>query len=202
MKKIFIDCGTHLFQGFEQFAAKYNIDQSWECHSFEANPITFEKSQLKYKLLSKKYNIKHYNKALSNDNGKVKINCINIKNNLDGFGKDFISQGSNILNEKITDGKWEFEYMEGDVHIDSINFSQFLANIANKKDFVLIKMDIEGSEYPIIDQIIETGSYKLINDFYCEFHSRFFENKEHYDQKEFEYIDFFNKNRINFEKWI
>ena len=58
MKKIFIDCGTHLFQGFEQFVSKYNIDKSWECHSFEANPITFEKSKLKYDLLSKKFNPK------------------------------------------------------------------------------------------------------------------------------------------------
>ena len=204
MKKIFIDCGTHLFQGFEQFVSKYNIDKSWECHSFEANPITFEKSKLKYDLLSKKFNLKHYNQALSDNDGQVKINCINVKNNLDGFGKEFISQGSNILSKKlqIKDGRWEFEYMEEDVYVDSVNFSQFLTNIANKEDFVLIKMDVEGSEYPIIDQLIETGSYKLINDFYCEFHSRFFDNKSDYEQKEVEYRNFFNKNGVNFEKWI
>ena len=28
-KKIFIDCGTHLFQGLCEFVHKYGIDETW-----------------------------------------------------------------------------------------------------------------------------------------------------------------------------
>lgn len=204
MKSLFIDCGTHLFQGFEEFSRIYNIDESWECHSFEANPITFEKSQLKYSFLSKKFNIQHYNKAVSSHDGEVKINCLNVKGNIDGC-TGFTSQGSNILADEILpkrDKSWEFEYKEGETFVKSINFSKFLNKIANKGDYVVVKMDIEGSEYDVIDDLIKSKSYKLINKFHCEFHSRFFKNKSHYDAKEIEYINFFKDNGIGFHEWI
>ena len=67
--KIFIDCGTHLFQGFEQFIQKHNIDSEWKCFCFEANPFTYEK------LLQNSRTEKHQlNKQLEN---LSKFNTIN-----------------------------------------------------------------------------------------------------------------------------
>ena len=38
MKKIFLDCGTHLCEGLIDFVNKGIIDETFEIHTFEANP--------------------------------------------------------------------------------------------------------------------------------------------------------------------
>lgn len=42
MRKIFIDCGTHLGMGFSRLAEMLNVDHTWEVFGFEANPVTFD----------------------------------------------------------------------------------------------------------------------------------------------------------------
>lgn len=200
MKKIFVDCGTHLFQGFCDFVKRYNIDETWECYSFEANPITFEMSQDKYKILigEQNFNLKHYNKAVSSKDGKVKVNC-----SKDSLG--YVSQASNILqNPPSYDKQWKnsFEYISHEVYVDCINFSNFLNSIATNEDFVLIKMDIEGSEFEVIQSLIDTKTYKIINDFYCEFHERFFEPQEEYEEKKQKFKDYFFESNIEIKEWI
>jgi FkbM family methyltransferase len=200
MKKIFVDCGTHLFQGFCNFAEKYNIDDSWECYSFEANPNTFQMSHDNYITLigDKNLNLSHYNKAISNKDGKIKVNC-----SKDSLG--YVSQGSNTLvNPPTYDKQWKnsFDYINEDIYVESIDFSKFLKSICQPDDFVLVKMDIEGSEFDVIDSLIETGAYKLIDEFYCEFHERFFEPQKEYEEKKEYFKKFFVENNIKIEEWF
>lgn len=199
MKKIFVDCGTHLFQGFCDFVEKYRIDETWECFSFEANPNTFEISQENYKTLTEnwKLNIKHFNKAVSNRGGKIKVNC-----SKDYMG--YVSQGSNILDNPPTyDKQWKnnFYYSQHEYFVDSIDFSKFLFDIATVDDFLVIKMDIEGSEFDVIESMIETNSYKLVSDFYCEFHERFFDPEDEYFNKKQYFIKFLSDNGVKIEEW-
>jgi len=42
MRKVFIDCGTHLGMGFSRLSEKLGIDHTWEVFGFEANPVTFD----------------------------------------------------------------------------------------------------------------------------------------------------------------
>ena len=200
MRRLFIDCGTHLFQGFCNFVEKYNIDSSWKCYSFESNPLTFEMSQENYKTLTENWNldIDHYNKAIYDTETKIKVNC-----SLDSLG--YVSQASNVLeNPPVFDTQWKnsFEYMTEEVSVETINFSQFLFDNVSKEDFVLIKMDIEGSEFKVIDSLIETGAYKLINELHCEFHERFFDNPEEYKMKKENYKQLFSQNQIIIEEWV
>lgn len=200
MKKIFLDCGTHLFQGFCDFAKRYNIDETWECYCFEANPNTFDMSQQKYKILTEEqnFNIKHYNKAISNNDGRIKVNC-----SKDSLG--YVSQASNILqNPPSYDKQWKnsFEYSLDEVYVETIDFSKFLNSIATSEDFVLIKMDIEGSEFDVIQSLIDTNSYKLINEFYCEFHDRFFEPQQEYIQRKEKFKQDFLNNNIEIKEWL
>ena len=200
MKKIFVDCGTHLFQGFCDFSQRYNIDDAWECHSFEANPNTFRMSQEKYLslLMNEKLNVSHYNKAISNKEGKIKVNC-----SKDSLG--YVSQGSNTLtNPPKYDKQWKnsFEYSNQEFYVDAIDFSKFLKEISTPSDFVLVKMDIEGSEFDVIESLIETEAYKLIDEFYCEFHERFFEPQKDYEEKKEYFKKFFLENNIQIKEWF
>ena len=54
-----------------------------------------------------------------------------------------------------------------------INFSEFLKQF-NDDDYVILKLDVEGSEYDILDQLIETKLITKINELYVEFHDGFF----------------------------
>ena len=201
--KIFIDCGTHLFQGFEQFIQKHNIDSEWKCFCFEANPFTYEKSKQKYQeLVSKGYNITHYNKAVYDIDGTINVNC-----SIDEGGPyadGHFSQGSNVLiNPPEYDYvyKGSFNYQKDEVKVDSINFSKFIKETVNKNDFVVVKMDIEGAEFPVIPKLIHDETIHLIDKFYCEFHERFFEPKNKYKKMKMEYIKFLKNSGVDIEEW-
>lgn len=199
MKKYFFDCGTHMFQGFQDFARTYNIDSSWECYCFEANPLTFEESKQVYNDLKLKYNINHINNAISNENGKVNMKCSKVKS----WGHQveigtFTDQASNILKDPQKWWNGEFEEHE----VQSLDFSLFLKQIVTKEDYVLIKMDIEGSEFDVLDKMFKDSTIELIDDIYVEFHERHFDDEEFYRKKKEGYFKTCLKNKINLFEWI
>jgi len=199
MKKYFFDCGTHMFQGFQEFVGKYNIDSSWECYCFEANPLTYEESKRIYEDLKSKYKITHLNNPVSNQDGSVNIMCSKVKS----WGHQveigiFTDQASNIL-EKPQEW-WNGEYEEHEVK--SIDFSSLLKRTVSKEDFVIVKMDIEGSEFDVLDKIIKDRNMNLIDEIYVEFHERHFDNQNYYKKKKEEYISIFLENQIKILEWV
>jgi FkbM family methyltransferase len=193
-KKIFLDCGTHMFQGLSQFIEKINIDTTWEIHCFESNPIVYKKSQdIKEKFEKNGFNINHYNLAVSDTNGFVKVNCAY------SFEGDYVHLGSNILKSPpIMDIKYNdtFKYKDDDIQVQAIKFSDKLKTICSEEDMVILKLDIEGSEFAVLDDIIESETYKLLDEIYIEFHERFFENIELYQGKILGYREFFKNKGI------
>jgi FkbM family methyltransferase len=201
---IFIDCGTHLFQGFKEFAEKYKIDGEWKCFCFEANPFTYEKSKdIFTELTNSGYNIVHFNKAVYNNEGNIRINCS--RDDSGPYSDGHFSQASNILKDPPdydSTYHYGFNYNEEEIVVETIDFSKFLKENTTEEDFVVVKMDIEGAEFEVLPSIIDEESYKLINDFYCEFHERFFEPKSRYKSLKQEYINIFKNSNILFEEWI
>ena len=200
-KRIFIDCGTHMFQGFKEFSQTHAIDLSWECYSFEANPITYSRSKDIYEQLVKEgYNLTHRNVAVSSYNGTIKVNCEGTDQNWElGWG-----QGSNTLeNPPTVDKLWghELKYFDTSRRVKSIDFSDFIKEVCNEEDYVLIKMDIEGSEFDVLDHLLSSTSASLISEIYVEFHERFFEDSENRKEKKESYKVAFEKLGVKFNEW-
>lgn len=200
-KRIFIDCGTHLFQGFKEFASTHGIDSSWDCYSFEANPITYDRSKDIYnQLIAQGYNIQHQNVAVSTLTGTTKINCEGTNANHElGWG-----QGSNTLkNPPSIDKLWGHQllYLSTDTDVACIDFSKFIADTCSKEDYVLIKMDIEGSEFDVLDHLLESTDVSLISEIFVEFHERFFEDTERYMAKKESYRSAFTERGVKFNEW-
>jgi FkbM family methyltransferase len=154
MKKIILDCGSHLGESVQKFR---NILNSDECifYMFEANTYLYNEI-----LLDSKFNdcIKH-NLAVSNKKELVKFY---------GCTKNKHSVGSTIEKSKAScDNISEDDYIE----IQSINLADFIKNNLNKEDYIILKLDIEGSEYDVLDELIKTDIIFYINELYCEFHS-------------------------------
>ena len=82
-----------------------------------------------------------------------------------------------------------------------LDFCDFLQKTCKEEDYVIIKMDIEGSEFYVLPQLIEKNLFHLINDMSVEFHERFFEPKSKYRELKEEYKKIFSEHNIIIEEW-
>ena len=178
MKKIFLDCGTNLCQGLSKIMKNYNMDENWTIYSFEVNPNTFnciDKSNFP--------NVKFINKGVWSEDCKRMLTIEIVPGNL-GIHSEFLIDGnmsnapvggaSNILQED-----WNKPDFVSDEHINSsvfevecIDFPEFIKNNFSQSDFIVLKLDVEGSEYPILEKMIINGTIDYINDIYVEWHQR------------------------------
>ena len=67
-------------------------------------------------------------------------------------------------------GWTQIDYSNGHL-VPCIDFSAWLAKIARNGDEVIVKMDIEGAEYDVLEKLIADGNLKLIKTLFCEWHA-------------------------------
>ena len=58
--------------------------------------------------------------------------------------------------------------------IESIDLSDFIKNNFTQEDYIILKLDIEGAEWEVVNDLIETNQLSKINELYVEWHDRFF----------------------------
>jgi len=167
MNKIFLDCGTHLCEGIVEFYNKGIIDETFQIHTFEANPACNIVERIKQIPL----NILPYNKAVWVEDGFIYFNQENHKksklnspndgySDLDGWASSVDGIGFN------------YPGYEEKIQIPSINFSNFIKTLPNDS-FIICKMDIEGSEFTVLRHLIKEKTISKINKIFIEFHERF-----------------------------
>lgn len=156
-KKIFIDAGAHLGESIEYFL-KSNIPDKdkFEIHSFEAHPWNFKKLKKKY---NKHTKINCYNCAIW-DKNEEKINFYQRKN----FN---YNASSSLLKNKKTGNLDTLN----PIFIKSIDFSKFILKNFKINDYIILKMDIEGAEYKVLEKMFQDGSINYINIILIEFHN-------------------------------
>ena len=73
-----------------------------------------------------------------------------------------------------------------------------------KYDFVVIKLDIEGGEYAVLDSLVSRNLLHHFNMIYVEFHSQYMSDEfsEKYRYKEKSYFDEAKKSKTGIIKWI
>ncbi|KAK3227419.1 hypothetical protein Dsin_007281 [Dipteronia sinensis] len=54
--------------------------------------------------------------------------------------------------------------------IQGFDFAEWLKNTVKQKDFVVMKMDVEGTEFDLIPRLFETGAICLIDEIFLECH--------------------------------
>ena len=90
------------------------------------------------------------------------------------------------------------------INVETFDIVEKLREFKNY-DNVIIKMDIEGSEYDVLEHILSNiCEIKNIKHIFIEFHSRFMksEDKSKFKIREGKIIKALNKNKINFTTWI
>tara|TARA_A100001015_G_C14948176_1_gene695555 strand:- start:592 stop:1173 length:582 start_codon:yes stop_codon:yes gene_type:complete len=119
-------------------------------HAFEPEPEAFNKLSL---IKSEFLNI--YNKAAWLDNGKSILFRHNDWENSKSHTSSTLNKSKSNIDSRNT------------IICETIDIADFIKSINGK---VLIKMDVEGSEYEIINHLLYKKAFKNINMIFCEFH--------------------------------
>jgi len=165
MKKVFFDCGSHHGMALKFYRKIMNMGNDWEIHAFEPNPSNrefFQKGGVGYS-----ENVVFHEEAIADIDGEISF-----------FMEDHsISRsGSPVLSNVKTDG-WgsttsltsRHRGLSAPITVKAVDLSRLLERY-NEKDFIVVKMDIEGSEYKVLRKMISKGTIKKISLLFVEFH--------------------------------
>ena len=157
MRKIFIDCGA-----WNGLSVKFFMDnipgwKEYEMYVFECNEKLLENIEK----LKKEYdadNMTIINKA-------VWVNDDHIEFYLGGVG---FSESSSLIKEKKT-GNIDVGHPVRDPCVD---LSKWITDNFDIDDYILLKMNIEGAEYPVLRKMVNNNSIKYINNLYAAWHHK------------------------------
>lgn len=198
-RKIFLDCGTHLGQGIESISKIKKFDQSWEIFTWEANPYTFKKYK-KTKVWPPHIKITSFNQAVGLHNGKISLTVNRTTNKKTGVTES-IGQGTTTLAlDKFVTGIHNGT-MEEIIEVDCINFVEWIENNCNPTDIIIMKLDIEGAEYDLLEGILKSSVATMIKEIFVEWHDYALLNPESYKQREIKIKETGNEFGINFIDW-
>ena len=177
MKKVLIDCGTNLCQGLGKISEFFGVDDSWEVWSFEANTNTFNvvdhKSYPHVNFVNKAVWIDDSIRTLDSEvwEGEIhKKNGFNIK--ADTITDSVVGGGTNIMGDEFLFPNSKTENIRKNFQdIQCFDFSSFIKEKFNEKDLIVVKMDIEGAEYPVLEKMITDDSLKFIKHLFVEWHN-------------------------------
>ena len=74
---------------------------------------------------------------------------------------------SGTLYKDKTTGKIKFD---DTVEVDCIDLSNWIKSNFKLEDYIILKLNIEGAEYSILEKMIKDCSIEYINELYCQFH--------------------------------
>ena len=178
MNKYFIDCGAHC--GESILSAKQRFGINTNVISFE--PIPGLAKQLQ---------------EIHQDNPTVQIqnSAVWVSDELKTFH----------LSEEYTDGSSLLDSLnnlrkEHSINIPCFDLSSWLAESFDKDDYIILKLDIEGAEYEVLNKMIDDGTINLINEFWGEWHDMKISDPEtlKISEKVYKYL---KDNNINFQEW-
>jgi FkbM family methyltransferase len=159
-KKIFIDGGSHLGESVKKFRSLYDKNNKFIYYMFEPNLLLFNNFKDKEEFKE----CKKFNVGLSSKN----------ENNVKLWGGDNKRYGLETcgatINEtkKLTDKYKEEEFSL----INIISLSEFINKEFKNGEEIVLKLDIEGAEYDVFEDLIQTGVIKKVSKIYCEFHTQ------------------------------
>ena len=178
MNKYFIDCGAHC--GESILTAKQRFGNDIITISFE--PIPGLAKQLQ---------------EIHKDNPTVNIqnSAVWINNEIKKFH----------LSEEYTDGSSLLDSLNNlrkdhSIKIPCFDLSTWISESFDESDYLILKLDIEGAEYEVLNKMIEDGTINLIKEFWGEWHDMKISDPKTLEisKKVYSYL---KENNIEFKEW-
>ncbi len=193
--KIFLDCGSHFGEGFAQFHKKLGITPDWGCYMFEPNKVCAK--QLREQHIpwwSREMNI-----------GITLLERIVWNSNDLGMfmtTTEHAAGGRNcgVGSTAMARADWDVPNASEDYMVQRIDFCQFVKNLPKTAE-VFCKMDIEGSEYNVIESLIDTGAIDRIQEIWIEWHARMYVDKKPIQKKQKSLLAKLDRRGVKHHKW-
>lgn len=149
MRHVYIDCGAHKGKTIKAFVHSKEYSQhDFEIYAFEPNP---------YAKVHKKTGIKVIQAAIWTEDGQMEFYIP--KKRIGG-------QGGTLLKEKSS-GDLD---KNNPILVASINFGKWIRETFSPDDYLVVKMDVEGAEYAVLESMFVDGSIRYIDKLYLETH--------------------------------
>lgn len=143
VRKIFIDCGGHCGCSIKKFIREHN---GFECFTFEANPRLAEHYvDLPTTLIQK---------AVWSSEGMTRFY----------IGGHWGQESSSLFEKKYNVDKNDY------VDVELIDLGKWIIDNFDKDDYIVLKLDVEGAEYEILNSMLEDGSIDYLNELHGEEH--------------------------------
>lgn len=156
-RKVMIDLGGHLGETVRRFYREKADAAEYEIYTFEPDLDTFKKLDAQF--------------------GHVRnINLINaMMGKRDGMADFFIgrmneNEGGTSIKGKQT-GKVDYEKP---IKVESVNLARWLRSNINKEDHVILKMNIEGGEYDLMEYMLDEDLTGMIDKCFIQLHAHKF----------------------------
>lgn len=164
---LFIDCGSNIGQGYSYFSRYYERDH-YDYILIEPNALCLP--YLKALRAESGVNMEIIGKAASTRSGFA-----NLFGPPSGEGVPTY-QGRSIVAEHNSSFYDNIDATE-DV-VETFSLSQLILESSNSYDLIALKMDVEGAEYDIWEDILQTGAHRQLFAAYIEFHSLYMRQLE------------------------
>lgn len=179
MNKIFIDCGAHC--GESILEAKRRFGNNIKIYSFEANTNLAKALQ---------------NHFEGDDNVTIENKAVWVEDSfIEFYLSTNFSDGSSLYKEKVSGGVSENLF----VKVPCIDLDSFIKSF-NDDDYIILKLDVEGAEYEILNKLIDTETIKRINEIHGEFHPTKIDRPEIKDL-ETKIYSYFHTTNTQFYNW-
>lgn len=157
-KTVFVDCGARIGETIDILLNKRPEMKGCDVYFFECNENHFKT------LEDIVENNKDYNFTLRKEAvwDKDEIKDFYLTNDIWG------DLGCTLKPEKR-----EKMDKNNPTSVQCIDFSNFIKTLGDDKK-IIVKLDIEGAEYEVIQSLIDSGAINLISELYVEFHDHFF----------------------------
>jgi FkbM family methyltransferase len=179
MNKYFIDCGAHC--GESILRAKQQFGNNITTISFEPIPAFAKQIEEIYK---------------DDDSVHIQNSAVWIDNSVKHFHihKD-ITDGSSLL---LTLNSLDENYY---IDVPCFDLSSWIKETFKESDYIILKLDIEGAEYEVLNKMIEDGTISMVNELWGEWHYEKFYNDEHTINLAKKVYEYLRNNNIQFNIW-
>lgn len=147
--KFIINCGGHRSKYLQDLRKEFDPKNEFFIHTFEPNPV-YAKG---YKYFRKQ---QFHQKAVWVHDGIVKLYT---QDNEKSQGHSLCEKKRNISTDKF-------------IEVECIDFGKWIKDNFTKEDYLIVRMDIEGAEFKVLDSIINDGSIEYFDKLSVEFHHR------------------------------
>lgn len=148
MRKVFIDCGAHCGESINRAKRQFGLDTM--IVSFEAVPTFAEQLQELY---------------ADDDLVEIVNAAVYVKDDVLSFN----------ISPACTDGSSIFKTLNNNhlattVEVPCFDLSSWIRDSFESDDYIILKLDIEGAEYDVLEKMVADNTLSMVNELWGEWH--------------------------------